>query len=73
MRSRGNVIGVGTYIYVRMCTKKSLNAALSADSLKGWLKLSLALYRLMTPLKSSEALSTLDNPALSTTLSIKAH
>ena len=32
-----------------------------------WLKLSLAFYRLMTSLKSSQALSTLDNLALSTT------
>ena len=61
MRSRGNVIRVGTYICVQKNISERLVEALSR------------IYKLMTSLKSSEALSTLDNPALSTTLSIKAH
>ena len=83
MQSRDNVIGVGTYMYVCMyvyvyaCVqKKYLNAALSADSPPESLAEALSRTRTLQTngsIESSEALSTLNNPALYSTLSIKAH
>ena len=52
--------------------KKYLNAALSADSHPESLAEALS-HTLQTNDSISEALSTLDNSALSTTLSIKTH
>ena len=64
MRSRGNVIMLGTYIYVNLKSPYRLTHLIIIL----W-KVLLAVYKLLCQLTSQDALSTLHNPAVSPAVS----